>query len=151
MLRRGRRRPAAWSPGSGLAHRKARTGTFECPQDGRGFDRRNRVDGALLRWPIGGTQDWPVKFAFRSRRSPVAPAAFTGFRFPAEVIVVAVRWNLRHGLSYSDLEELLAERGIEVDHVTVYRWVHRFTTFSPTRLGGLGTRLVIDGSSMRLM
>jgi transposase-like protein len=43
------------------------------------------------------------------------------------VIVVAVRWYLRYGLSYRDVEELLAERGIEVDHVTVYRWVQRFT------------------------
>jgi transposase-like protein len=43
------------------------------------------------------------------------------------VIVVAVRWYLRYGLSYRDVEELLAERRIEVDHVTVYRWVQRFT------------------------
>jgi transposase-like protein len=43
------------------------------------------------------------------------------------VIVVPVRWYLRYGLSYRDVEELLAERGIEVDHVTVYRWVQRFT------------------------
>jgi IS6 family transposase len=43
------------------------------------------------------------------------------------VIVVAVRWYLRVGLSYRDVEELLAERGVEVDHVTVYRWVLRFT------------------------
>jgi IS6 family transposase len=43
------------------------------------------------------------------------------------VIVVAVRWYLRYGLSYRDVEELLAERGIDVDHVTVYRWVQRFT------------------------
>jgi transposase-like protein len=43
------------------------------------------------------------------------------------VIVVAVRWYLRFGLSYRDVEELLAERGVEVDHVTVYRWVQRFT------------------------
>jgi transposase-like protein len=40
---------------------------------------------------------------------------------------VAVRWYLRYGLSYRDVEELLAERGIEVDHVTVYRWVQTFT------------------------
>jgi transposase-like protein len=53
--------------------------------------------------------------------------AFAGFRFPAEVILVAVRWYLRYGLSYRDVEELFAERGIEVDHVTVYRWVQRFT------------------------
>ncbi len=40
---------------------------------------------------------------------------------------MAVRWYLRFGLSYRDLEELLAERGVEVDHVSVYRWVQRFT------------------------
>jgi transposase-like protein len=43
------------------------------------------------------------------------------------VIVVAVRWYLRYGLSYRHVEERLAERGIEVDHVTVDRWVQRFT------------------------
>jgi transposase-like protein len=43
------------------------------------------------------------------------------------VIVLAVRWYLRFGLSYCDVEELLVERGIAVDHVTVYRWVRRFT------------------------
>jgi transposase-like protein len=41
--------------------------------------------------------------------------------------LIAVRWYLRYGLSYRDLEELLAERGIEVDHVTLFRWVQRFT------------------------
>ncbi len=41
--------------------------------------------------------------------------------------MVAVRWYLRYGLSYRDVEGLLAERGIEVDHVTIYRWVQRFT------------------------
>ena len=54
---------------------------------------------------------------------PRATSAFAGFRFPPEVISVAVRWYLRYGLSYQDVEELLAERGITVDHVTVYRWV----------------------------
>ena len=41
--------------------------------------------------------------------------------------MLAVRWYLRYGLSYRDVEELLAERGITVDHVTIYRWVQRFT------------------------
>jgi len=41
--------------------------------------------------------------------------------------MLAVRWYLRYGLSYRDVEELLAERGIEVDHVTIYRWVQKFT------------------------
>jgi transposase-like protein len=63
----------------------------------------------------------------RPRSTPVLRSAFTGFRFPADVIMLAVRWYLRFGLSYRDIEELLAERGIEVDHVTIYRWVQRFT------------------------
>src|SRR5664280_1515512 len=63
-----------------------------------------------------------------SHPSPPQPptSAFTGFRFPPEVILIAVRWYLRYGLSYRDLEELLAERCIEVDHVTLFRWVQRF-------------------------
>jgi transposase-like protein len=56
--------------------------------------------------------------------SSSAPA---GYRFPREVIALAVRWYLRYSLSYRDVEELLAARGIEVDHVTVYRWVQTFT------------------------
>ena len=56
-----------------------------------------------------------------------ARSEFAGFRFPPEVITLAVRWYLRFGLSYRDVEELLAERGIEVDHTTLFRWVVRFT------------------------
>src|SRR2546423_728600 len=63
----------------------------------------------------------------RSRPAPDQRSAFAGFCFPPDVIVLAVRWYLRFSLSYRDVEELLAERGIEVDHVTIYRWVQRFT------------------------
>jgi transposase, IS6 family len=41
-------------------------------------------------------------------------SVFAGFRFPPEVISIAVRWYLRYGLSYRDVEELLAERGIMI-------------------------------------
>ena len=68
-----------------------------------------------------------MRIADRSRPSIPPRSAFAGFRFPPDVIVVAVRWYLRFGLSYRDVEELLTERGVEVDHVTVYRWVLRFT------------------------
>jgi IS6 family transposase len=63
----------------------------------------------------------------RPRPTPATRSAFAGFCFPPEVIVLAVRWYLRFALSYRDVEELLAERGLDVDHVTVYRWVQRFT------------------------
>ena len=55
--------------------------------------------------------------SFGVRRVPVPP----------DVILLAVRWYLRYGLSYRDLEDVLAERGIDVDHVTLFRWVQRFT------------------------
>ena len=61
------------------------------------------------------------------RRVQLRASAFAGYRFPPEVIMLAVRWYLRFGLSYRDLEDLLAERGVEVDHVTLYRWVQHFT------------------------
>jgi transposase-like protein len=52
------------------------------------------------------------------RPAHVPQSAFAGLGFPPEVIVLAVRWYLRFGLSYRDVEELLAERGIEVGQVT---------------------------------
>ena len=65
------------------------------------------------------------------RRRLIGPisdiSSFKGYRFPPDVITLAVRWYLRYGLSCRDVEELLAERGIEVDHVTLFRWVHHFT------------------------
>jgi IS6 family transposase len=52
------------------------------------------------------------------RRVPALRSSFAGFRFPLEVIVIAVRWYLRYSLSYRDIEELLAERGLTVDQLT---------------------------------
>jgi hypothetical protein len=103
---------------------------------GAAATRRHSVAGqanhclprGLLRWlrrrPSGETSDMRTR---RPRPMPVPRSAFASFRFPPDVIVLAVRWYLRFGLSYRDVEELLVERGIEVDHVTVYRWVQRFT------------------------
>jgi transposase, IS6 family len=81
--------------------------------------------------------------------APATWSAFAGFRFPPDVIVLAVRWYLRFALSYRDVEELLAERGIEVDHVTIYRWVLRFTPCWPTLLGRAGMPSVTAGRSTR--
>jgi transposase-like protein len=47
-------------------------------------------------------------------------------QFEPEVIPLAVGWYLRFPLSYRDVEELLAERGLHADHVTVWRWVQRY-------------------------
>ena len=56
-----------------------------------------------------------------------ATSAFAGFRFPRDVISLAVRSYLRYGRSYRDAGEPPAERGIAADHVTSCRWVQRFT------------------------
>ena len=92
-------------------------------------------------------------------RRRVAPSSqllsvFTGFRFPREVILLAVRSYLRFGLSYRDLEELLAERGIDVDHVTLHRWVQRFTPLlidaaRPCRHAG-GRRWFVDETYVKV-
>jgi IS6 family transposase len=85
----------------------------------------------------------------RASRPGVDRSAFAGFRFPPEVITVGVRWYLRYGLSYRDVEELLAERGVEVDHMTVYRWVQRFTPLFMTPRARCGTLPATAGSSTR--
>jgi IS6 family transposase len=46
--------------------------------------------------------------------------------FTAEMILCAIRWYLRYALSYRDVEELMRERGVAVDHTTVFRWVQRY-------------------------
>jgi IS6 family transposase len=90
----------------------------------------------------------------RRRPVEVPPSGFAGFRFSAEVILLAVRWYLRFGLSYRDLEELLGERGIDVDHVTLYRWVQRFTpqlvdAARPSRHSG-GDRWFVDETYVKV-
>src|SRR6201984_3266943 len=49
-------------------------------------------------------------------------------QFEPEVILLAVGWYLRFSLSYRDVEELLTERGLQADHVTVWRWVQRYAS-----------------------
>src|SRR5690625_2220044 len=51
---------------------------------------------------------------------------FSGRHFPREIILWAVRWYCRYGVSYRDLEEMMTERGVPVDHTTTYRWVQKY-------------------------
>ena len=46
--------------------------------------------------------------------------------YRGEVIIWAVRWYCRYGISYRELEEMLEERGVAVDHTTIYRWVQHY-------------------------
>ena len=57
---------------------------------------------------------------------PPPPRASAGYRWPAEVILAAVRWYLSYPLSIRQVTELLAERGIDVSPRTVLTWAHSF-------------------------
>jgi transposase-like protein len=46
--------------------------------------------------------------------------------YESEIILLCVRWYLRYSLSYRDLEEMMNERGLSVDHTTIYRWVQAY-------------------------
>src|ERR687886_757600 len=74
--------------------------------------------------PLGGQR-------FRCRRcgrrfTRRSGSAFSGRVFADEIIALAVRWYVRYRLSYAEVSEWLAERGILVDQSTIYRWVQRF-------------------------
>ena len=52
--------------------------------------------------------------------------AFKWRHFAGKVILHGVRWYCKYGISYRDLEELMEQRGIRVDHTTLYRWVQKY-------------------------
>ena len=54
------------------------------------------------------------------------PRRFSGRAYADDIIVLAVRWYVRYRLSYAEVSEWLAERGILVDQSTIYRWVQRY-------------------------
>src|SRR5271155_3545131 len=54
--------------------------------------------------------------------------------FQGEIILQCVRWYCRYGISYRDLEEMMEERGLSVDHTTIYRWVQHFAPEMEKRL-----------------
>jgi transposase, IS6 family len=111
-----RQRPRSWPPNLHQPARSIRTGFRPTPAG----DLSTTPQGSVALVDRGLPETGQV--AARGKNSVLA-----GFRFPPEVITIAVRWYLRYGLSYRDVKELLAERGVTVDHVTVYREVQRFT------------------------
>jgi len=72
-----------------------------------------------------GGQRWRCDGCGR-RFTARSASAFSGHRLPDDVIALAVRWYARFRLSYADVAEWLAERGVAVDRSAIYRWVQRF-------------------------
>lgn len=54
-------------------------------------------------------------------------SVFKRRRFPTEIILLCVRWYCKYAISYRDLAEMMQERGVDVDHTTIFRWVQRYT------------------------
>src|ERR1022692_2432836 len=71
---------------------------------------------------FGGGGWWSAKTVNNATR----PAIFKWRQTEPELILCAVRWYLRYSLSLRDVEELFAERGMQVDHTTIWRWVQRY-------------------------
>jgi transposase-like protein len=72
--------------------------------------------------------------------------------FEGEIILWAVRWYCRYGISYRDLDQMMGERGVSLDHSTIYRWVQKYAPEIESGCAGSGvTRDRRVGGSMRLM
>ena len=61
--------------------------------------------------------------------------------FAGEIILWAVRWYCRYGISYRELEEMMGERGVAVDHTTLYRWTQRYAPELEKRAAWYRSRL----------
>jgi hypothetical protein len=97
------------------------------------------------------TSGWDDGFSFFSVVG-AGPFCVRRVSVPADVIAVAVRWYLRYNLSYRDVEELLIERGVVVDQLTVCRWVQRFTPGLHRRgatMSALGRRPLVRRRDLR--
>jgi transposase, IS6 family len=71
----------------------------------------SRLSGGMWSEREGG--DWAV-------------SDFKGRHFEGEIVLWAVRWYCRYGVSYRDLEQMMSERGVSVDRSTIYRWVQKY-------------------------
>jgi transposase, IS6 family len=78
----------------------------------------------------------------RQHKSP-----FKWRHFEPTIILLCVRWYCRYQLSYRDLEEMMRERGLTVDHVTIFRWVQKY---GPEINRRMRPHLKMSGASYRL-
>ena len=74
-------------------------------------------------------------------------SALSGYRFPDDIIALTVRWYLQYRLSYADVAEWLAERGVTVDPSTVYDWVRTFAHRAPAAFHRGGASASLGGRS----
>jgi transposase, IS6 family len=89
------------------------------------------------------------------RRVTVTRSEFAGSAYPPDVITLTVHWYLRSAVLPRDVEEPLADRGIEADHATVFRWVVRFTPLfaeaAPPCRHNSGDRWFVDETQVKVL
>src|SRR5581483_2236974 len=66
------------------------------------------------------------RFWYAPNMPQTRPEAFRGRHFEPAIILTCVRWYVRFALSFRDLEEMMAERNVSADHITIWRWVQRY-------------------------
>jgi transposase-like protein len=100
-----------------------------------------------------GGQRWRCNHCGR-RFTARSTSSFSHHAFPDDVIALAVRWYVRYRLSYADVVEWLAERGVAVDRSTMYRWVQRFLPLfqlaARIHRHPVGTKWRVDETYVRL-
>ena len=113
---------------------------------------REQGDTARGQTRLGGPR-WRCRTC-RRRFTARSSSAFSGCAFANDVIALAVRWYVRYRLSYADVAEWLAERGLRVDRSTVYRWARRFLPLLGQAARGyrhaVGRRWRVDETYCRL-
>ena len=68
---------------------------------------------------------------------------FKGRHFQRDIILWTVRWYCKYCISYRELQEMLAERGVNVEHTTIYRWVQRYAPEMESGCAGTGVSLPV--------
>src|SRR5215204_1985528 len=105
----------------------------------QGLCRRNRPGAIIL---LRFIHHSPGIILLKQNKSP-----FKWRHFEPSIILLCVRWYCRYSLSYRDLEEMMRERGLSVDHVTIFRWVQRY---APEINRRMRPHLKMSGTSYRL-
>jgi putative transposase len=80
---------------------------------------------------------------------------FKGHRIEKAIILTGIRWYLAYPLSYRNLKEMMAERGVTIDHSSIYRWVQKFTpqleaTFRQSKMHPVGKSWRIDETYIKI-
>ena len=120
---------------SNLGHTIARTtvkrilhdhGVDPAPERSRHMPWKTFLQGLCCNFRAA-TSGWTT-FGKHRTGSPIMPSdnPFKWRQFEPALILQGVRWYLRYALSYRDLEDMMRERGLCVDHTTIYRWVQRY-------------------------